>query len=183
MHYVADALPVHETERYRTRELSQIETFVIHHSATGPNTLPKTIAEYHVKQWDWPGIGYHYVIAADGLIYQTNDLETVSNQAANMNTRSVGICFLGYFMGKVPPPEQIDAGAHLLAWLLGELGLDLETVKGHREYMQTACPGDQWLNGQNWKETLWDRIREVQAEREDPGTAPPEPVAPAVAPR
>jgi hypothetical protein len=43
-----------------------------------------------------------------------------------------------------------------------ELGIDLEKVKGHREFMQTACPGDQWLAGQKWKEQLRQEIARVQ---------------------
>jgi hypothetical protein len=78
----------------------------------------------------------------------------------------VGICFLGDFMVEAPPPEQIKAGAHLVAWLLFELGLTRSAIKGHREVMKTNCPGNQWLDGAEWKGLLVDAIDGVQGQAE-----------------
>ncbi len=172
---LVDALPKHATLKYNTRPLSDIQTFVIHHSAVAPTVGPKRIAEYHVNSLNWPGIGYHFLVGEDGIIYQGNRLETVSYHAAKVNPRGVGICFLGNFMTQVPPPAQLRAGAHLIAWLLQELKLDLEVVKGHQEYMQTACPGAQWLKGEKWKQMLRREIASVQAGAAQP--LPPTPVA------
>jgi hypothetical protein len=163
MQNIVDQLPKHATERYRTRERSSIQVLVIHHSATGATATPEAIAAYHVTHWQWPGIGYHFLVMADGTIYQTNELETVSNHAASANTSSVGICFVGNFMETPPPAAQIHAGAHLIAWLLKELALKTDAVKGHRELMQTACPGTQWLSAAEWKKMLLGEISKVQA--------------------
>ncbi len=172
---LVDALPKHATLKYNARPLSDIQTLVIHHSAVAPTVGPKRIAEYHVNSLNWPGIGYHFLVGEDGIIYQGNRLETVSYHAAKVNPRGVGICFLGNFMTQVPPPAQLRAGAHLIAWLLQELKLDLEVVKGHQEYMQTACPGAQWLKGEKWKQMLRREIASVQAGAAQP--VPPTPVA------
>jgi outer membrane biosynthesis protein TonB len=160
--YIVDRLPKHETERYGTRTRSSISALVIHHSATPPNVTPERIAQYHITKWEWAGIGYHFLVAADGAIYQTNDLETVSHHAASVNPMGVGICFLGNFTEEVPPADQIRAGAHLVAWLLELLHLDLSSVKGHKEFMQTACPGKTWLEEQTWKESLLQGITQAQ---------------------
>jgi N-acetyl-anhydromuramyl-L-alanine amidase AmpD len=169
---MVDRLAKHETKTYRTRSVSKIRELVVHHSAVAPSAGPARIAQYHVKNLDWPGIGYHYVVSDDGIVYETNRLTTVSNQSAGMNTRSVGICFLGNFNKKSPPPAQIQSGAHLLAWLMQELDLDLDAVKGHREHMQTACPGHQWLGGERWKQMLRREITKVQAVAAQSSTAP-----------
>lgn len=163
---LSDQLLKHETDEYKTRSLDKIETLVIHHSAVDPSVGAEGIAKYHVKRLDWPGIGYHFLVGEDGTLNQTNALTTVSYQAANMNTRSAGICFLGNFNQVVPPTKQLRSGAHLVAWLLQELDLDLETVKGHKEYMGTACPGKQWLEGQKWKDLLVQEILTVQQANE-----------------
>jgi hypothetical protein len=160
--HIVEALPKHDTETYDTRSLSSVEYLVIHHSVTDPVVDPELIAEYHIQHWDWPGIGYHFLVAGDGSIYQTNELETLSYHAASVNPVGVGVCFLGDFTEDVPSPEQLRAGARLLAWLLQELGLDLDAVRGHREFMETACPGVQWLTGKNWREMLHLEIAEVQ---------------------
>ncbi len=168
-----DELMRHETEEYRTRPLSDIRHLVIHHSAAPPNLGPRRIASYHVETKGWPGIGYHFLIGQEGTIYQGNTLETISNHAVQANARGVGICFLGNFTKVVPPPDQLRAGAHLVAWLMQELNIALDSVKGHREFMETACPGDQWLTGKKWKEMLHKEIAQVQQEATEPSADKP----------
>ncbi len=161
---LTDELIKHETKKYKTRPLRQIRHLIIHHSAAPATVGPKRIAVYHVKKQDWPGIGYHFLVGEDGTLYQGNTLETMSYHAVNANPAGVGICFLGNFMKQVPPPAQLQAGAHLSAWLMQELGVGLDMVKGHKEFMDTACPGEQWLKGEKWKEMLQKEIALVQQE-------------------
>jgi N-acetyl-anhydromuramyl-L-alanine amidase AmpD len=170
---VVDELAKHETEKYRTRALSDIRHLVIHHSAAPPSVGPRRIASYHVKTKGWPGVGYHFLISEKGIIYQGNTLETISYHAVQANSRGVGICFLGNFTKVVPPPAQLRAGAHLIAWLMQQLNINLENVKGHREFMKTACPGDQWLAGKKWKEMLRQEIALVQQEATEPSAEKP----------
>ena len=155
---LVDALPKHGTKQYNTRPLSDVKNLVIHHSAAPATVGPRRIAEYHVNKQDWPGIGYHFLVGADGTLYQGNTLETVSFHAAQANPYSVGICFLGDFTTTVPPTVQLQAGAHLVAWLMQQLGIPLDNVQGHREFVHTACPGEQWLKGQMWKQMLRQEI-------------------------
>jgi hypothetical protein len=169
-----DKLPRHATKTYGSRNLKDILNLIIHHSAVVPTVGPQRIAEYHVRNEGWPGIGYHFLVGSDGTITQGNALTTVSYHAAGINTPSVGICFLGTFQTQVPPLPQLRAGAHLVAWLMQELSLDLETVKGHKEFMKTACPGTQWLAGQKWKQLLREEIVRVQEEAAP--TPEPEPL-------
>jgi N-acetyl-anhydromuramyl-L-alanine amidase AmpD len=171
-----DSLPKHDTEVYETRPIEDIRYLVIHHSAAPSIIGPKTIAAYHIRKHDWPGIGYHYVVAENGTLYQTNALETKSYHAVKANPYGVGICFLGNFTNATPPPAQIQAGAHLVAWLMGELNLPIDSIKGHKDLMGTACPGRQWLEEQKWKATLYSKVREVQREKALP--SPPEPAEP-----
>jgi N-acetyl-anhydromuramyl-L-alanine amidase AmpD len=155
-------LHTHQSKQYETRPRSDIKTLVIHHSAAPPRIGPEQIAAYHVNRLDWPGTGYHFLVAADGTIDQANSLEAVSYHAAKANPRAVGICFLGDFTQDIPPPPQLLAGAHLIAWLMQELNIDLDQVKGHKELMGTACPGIQWLEGKSWKQMLGQEIVRVQ---------------------
>ena len=154
----------HDTKEYKTRPLRQIRHLIIHHSAVPATVGPKRIAVYHVKKQDWPGIGYHFLVGEDGTLYQGNTLETMSYHAVKANPHGVGICFLGSFMKQVPPPAQLQAGAHLVAWLMQELGIGLDKVKGHKEFMDTACPGEQWLKGKKWKQMLRQEVALVQQE-------------------
>jgi hypothetical protein len=172
---MVDKLHKHKEKVYKSRDLTEIQNLIIHHSAVPASVGPQRISEYHVKNLDWPGIGYHFLVAEDGIIYQGNNLTTVSHHAAGVNTKSVGICFLGNLTKGVPPPAQLQSAARLAAWLLQELDLDLDVVKGHQEFMDTTCPGKEWLKGQQWKGMLRQEIVKVQQEATVPGLPPAPP--------
>jgi len=161
---ITDQLPKHPTARYDTRTLNSISHLAIHHSAAPANVAPASIAAYHVSQ-GWPGIGYHFLVEADGTIYQVNRLETIAYNVYNNNRYLVGICTAGNFNDVIPTPLQIERLGDLVAWLMQELKIPIEMVLGHKEYPEnaTACPGNQWQAGQNWRDLLRARVRTVQA--------------------
>ena len=116
---------------------------VVHHSATEAHVTPQQIARYHVETLGWHGIGYHFVIAADGTIYQTNRMQTVSYHAGWHNSYTLGACLVGNFTHYAPTYEQVAALTWLhREWLPERLGP--LPLKGHKELMPTACPGDKW---------------------------------------
>jgi hypothetical protein len=177
---IADELPKHPTvPPYGTRPLSQIKLLVIHHSASKPTTTPLQIANYHVwgksrYKKEWPGIGYHFVITNEGKIYQTQKLETVSFHATSKgNPIGVGINFVGDFTEVFPPEAQMTSGARLVAYLLQELELSIESIIGHKEIVATQCPGNQWLTGKKWKNLL---LQDVQAVIEAAQHPPEKPI-------
>ncbi len=156
---------------YPTRTLSAITHLVIHHSAAPTGVDAEHLARYHVSTRGWPGIGCHFLVAADGTVTQTNRLETVVYHADGQDATSVGIMFAGDFADMPPTPLQLDRGAHLIAWLAQELKIPNSRIVGHDELpgQATSCPGRQWLEGQQWKRLLLERI---QARQGGPGTAP-----------
>lgn len=159
---VADSLSKHPTKRYATRRPEAIEHIVIHHSAIPPTVGAQRIAEYHVNNLEWPGIGYHFVIDDQGEIYRTNALETISYHAGHTNSSGIGVCFLGNFTDAVPTPVQLESGGKLVAWLVQELKLTNNEIQGHKEFMNTQCPGRQWLEDQQWKRMLLARVEATQ---------------------
>jgi hypothetical protein len=74
----------------------------------------------------------------------------------------VGICIGGNFTQVIPNPAQLSSAAHLIAWLLQELELPLDAVKGKKEFIDTQSPGLQWLAGKMWKNTLLAQIKQAQ---------------------
>lgn len=124
---------------YGKRALSQIQMFVIHHSATNSGD-PWAYARYHVETRGWPGIGYHFVVQKDGTIYQTNELTTLSYHTDGQNTKAVGICLTGSYDTSEPPPAQYNA----LILLLRHLGtlLGQKPIYGHNQFSSKSCPGN-----------------------------------------
>jgi hypothetical protein len=159
---VADSLPKHPTKRYATRPLEAIEHIVIHHSAIPPTVGAQRIAEYHVEELEWPGIGYHFAVDDRGIIYRTNALETISYHVGPINHSSIGISFLGNFTDAVPTSAQLESGGKLVAWLAQELKLTNDEIQGHKEFVNTQCPGRQWLEDQQWKRMLLARVEATQ---------------------
>lgn len=174
IHDVVNQLQKHPTKTYATRRLNAITHVCIHHSAVAGTVPVEHIAQYHVETQDWPGIGYHYYVKPDGKIYQTQRLETVSFHVNHNNDYSLGICVSGTFTYVPPPQVQIDAAAHLTAWLMQELAIPEQNILGHKEFPRndTSCPGETWLKNVKWKNMLLDSVRAVQSAAQPGGTRP-----------
>ena len=111
---------------------------IIHHSAS-PDVPASTIHGWHLGQ-KWAGIGYHFVIRAGGAIERGRPEWALGVHAGPGNTDSIGICLAGNFEAGKPTPAQMDA----LVWLLKDYLMPKYgklSVIGHRDVMQTACPG------------------------------------------
>jgi hypothetical protein len=152
---IVDDLPQHPTKDYLFRDMAEITHLTIHHTVSPPDRPIWGIAQYHVDVKDWPGIGYHYVIGADGKISQTNYLTTKSYHAGSYaapgdeNLFSVGIALQGDFTTAPPPQAQLDGARALVEHLREHLPNPL-TVVGHRQMpgAATACPGytfESWM--------------------------------------
>jgi hypothetical protein len=164
MEDVTTRLRRHPVKRFDRRTLDQIKYLVIQHSVLPGNFPPEKIANYLVEKKQWPGIGYHFYITSDGTIYQTNRLETVCYFAgSNVQNNPLGvcICFAGNFTSEVPTAAQLSSGGKLLAFLMQELRLPIESIRGHKEFVITQSPGNQWDSGRRWKDMLLAKVREA----------------------
>ena len=111
---------------------------IIHHSASA-DVSAGTIHGWHLGQ-GWAGIGYHFVIRQNGVIERGRPEWALGVHAGPGNTDSIGICLAGNFEAGKPTPAQMDA----LVWLLRDYLMPKYgklSVIGHRDVMQTACPG------------------------------------------
>ena len=101
-----------------------------------------------MHQWHlangWAGIGYHYLIRKDGTIERGRPRDTVGAHCYGENWHSVGVNIVGNFETNEPTAAQIDAAERLVAVLCRLYGLrpSGETIKGHRDFNATACPGE-----------------------------------------
>jgi N-acetyl-anhydromuramyl-L-alanine amidase AmpD len=166
MEDITTRLRLHPVKRFDKRTLDQIKYLVIQHSVLPGDFPAEKIANFLVEKKQWPGIGYHFYITSDGKIYQTNHLETVCYFAganAQYNPQGVCICFAGNFTEAIPTAAQLSSGGRLLAFLMQELHLQMENIKGHREFVITQSPGNQWDGGQKWKDMLLAEVKAAQS--------------------
>ncbi|MCP4199650.1 MAG: hypothetical protein GY762_21100 [Proteobacteria bacterium] len=178
---IVDELPKNPTLRPYSNRTQAISKLVVHHTDTPKDFTVQKIADYHVfgkrsNKDEWPGIGYHYVITAEGTIYWSQRHETRSYHVGPGNNYCLGVSLIGRFLRKnydgaeqspedqLPTPAQVQSASHLIAWLMQELKVnEIANVVGHKEVSATTCPGDQWTRGVVWKETLHQRIQSVHA--------------------
>ena len=126
------------------------DAIVIHHVGnTDKNVNSAAIHRWHLKN-GWAGIGYHYVIRKDGTIERGRPLHTVGAHCYNQNEHTVGICVIGNFELARPTHEQFRSTEELIGSIcrLYQINPDIKTVRGHKDYNRTDCPGTylyQWI--------------------------------------
>lgn len=163
---------------------TQAKFCIVHHSA-GSNTdtnytnTVRNIFLYHTQTNGWDDIGYNFLIAKNGTIFDGRDPQGVSTQDnvqgahfCGKNGGTMGTCLLGEFSTLPPFPAQLLALEELLAWKISKealaatdsaqhpIGLSgfptlwLYRISGHRDgfdgsHCNTECPGDSTWAGLN----------------------------------
>lgn len=134
------------------RPLDRVNFLAVHHSATSDTQTPEGIANFHISNNGWGGIGYHFLIAKDGTVYYVGDLSTARANVANLNEQVIGICLIGNFIeNRVPAVEQLDSAHKLCEFFIKDYQKlsnvnSWDKVRGHKELpnQTTVCPGDNW---------------------------------------
>ena len=138
----------HPTKTYAFRDTSSIDRIVVHQTAgedEGKFTA-YNIANDHVNNNDWAGIGYHYLITNDGKIYQTNPDNKISYHASGYNTRSIGVAITGnHTIGDdnydIIDEKKYKALVYLLAKLSNKYNISTSEIIGHNETgSPKSCP-------------------------------------------
>lgn len=131
-------------------------TIVIHHSDS--HDVPAAeIHRWHMQKTNpvWNGIGYHYVIRANGTIETGRPHNVIGAHAgATINATSIGICLTGRFMQHLPTNAQMEALAWLIEYLEEKYG-SLE-IGGHNDFSNTNCPGVLF----SWTD-LWRKLEDI----------------------
>ena len=130
----------------------------IHHTVTPSSGDPmvrlRGIQNYHMDTRGWCDIGYHFLVSADGRVWEGRPLELLGAHVGSNNTGNIGISYIGCFQTSgcedwtpfEPPEEMIDGGASAVAALatIFDIAITSDLVKGHRDHTgaTTSCPGD-----------------------------------------
>ena len=150
-----------DADGYRPRAAQDVRFLVIHHTGVDPATPLQEIANRHRQEW--PGLLYDYVVDAKGEIYQTQPLDQSVIADEEYLAKGIQIAFAGNFADRVPTNEQLYAGGRLIAMLMERYPhLRTEQVKGLRELIPNPSPGDQWNEGQRWREMLLAAVRRTR---------------------
>jgi hypothetical protein len=129
---------------------SNSEWFIIlHHSLTKDGTTVNwnAIRNYHINDLGWTDVGYHFGIenvngtynVFNGRPLGTNGAHTNQN---GMNSKSIGICFVGNYDEDYVPDAMYDIGIKLIAGLCKSTCCNVKKIFPHNEYANyKTCPG------------------------------------------
>lgn len=145
---------------YTTNE--GIRKQVLHHSAgvqlkasatrKEEERVVREIQLAHMGQ-TWIDVGYHYLVAPSGRIYEGRPHWALGAHVLGHNTGTVGVCVLGNYETARPTKAALAGAAKALRHLPGA---DRPLV-GHRDLGPTACPG----------KNLYPKLGEIARARKD----------------
>lgn len=126
-------------ENKTIRSIESIKRIILHHSGTSVLQSIELIHNYHKNTRGYAGIGYHFYVRKDGLIYKGRPIEWVGAHAYGSNSNSIGICAEGDFNNEVMNDVQKNAIKELVAYLKEEYKT-IAKVQKHSETNNTSCP-------------------------------------------
>jgi hypothetical protein len=134
---------------------------LVHHTATANTTatdrdaafrLARAIQGFHMDGRGWPDTGQHFTVSRGGIVLEGRhrSLEFVrvgrrqveGAHCTGQNVVALGIENEGTYSAVDPPQELWDKLRSLCAYLCGQYGIKPTEIYGHRDFKDTACPGD-----------------------------------------
>jgi uncharacterized protein YgiM (DUF1202 family) len=146
-----------------------VEHVIIHHTVTpnfqDPLIAIRSIYYYHAVTRGWGDIGYNYLVDFMGNVYEgrAGGENVVGGHAYQYAHGSSGIGTMGTFSSVQETPETQAGLIWITAWTgrnLDPLGHsdfheqnNLPTICGHRDVLDTDCPGDALYADLDWIRT------------------------------
>ena len=136
--------------------MTKIRAITVHHSAFAAPAAGSAAAQVRAIQAEhqgtrgWADIGYHFLIDAQGGVWEGRRLVYQGAHAGNatpgLNVGNIGVCLLGNFeIGPVPAAQEA-ALLDVLDNLSGWFGLPSVAVQPHKHFKSsTLCPGAQLM--------------------------------------
>jgi N-acetyl-anhydromuramyl-L-alanine amidase AmpD len=134
---------------------------IVHHTAT-PNTrdlsrkaaesVARAIQNFHMDRRGWVDTGQHFTISRGGYVLEgrhrslevlrAGERQVEGAHCTGQNELAVGIESEGTYIGGEPWGRQRDRLHELCAYICQQYGIEASEIYGHRDFKDTACPGD-----------------------------------------
>lgn len=125
-----------------------IVRMTVHHTAAYLATSADAPAKvrqhqrYHMDDKGWPDIAYHFIIDSAGRVFVGRPTSARGDTATSYDpTGHFLVCCEGDLDRQAPTEAQLDALVYMLAWGATQFGVSPDTIRGHRDYAATTCPG------------------------------------------
>lgn len=137
------------------RAMNGVKRITIHHTGEYAGTanlsdreIIRRIDRYHREGRKWAAIGYHYLIAPDGRVYEGRPERIQGAHTSNNNSHNLGISMMGDFHRKTPNARHLSVLKKFLDDTRRRLRVPRNRIYGHRDLSPSICPGDKlytWL--------------------------------------
>ncbi|XP_062404304.1 N-acetylmuramoyl-L-alanine amidase [Sardina pilchardus] len=104
----------------------------------------RAMQRFHQEERGWQDIGYSFVVGSDGYMYEGRGWGRLGAHTRNHNAFGYGVAFIGNYSASLPTRHSLGLVRHRLA-TCGVTGHFIQanyTVQGHRQVVDTTCPGD-----------------------------------------
>lgn len=111
--------------------------------------MVKDIQEFHIQHRQWKDIGYNFLVAPTGDVFEGRGWGVVGSHAPKYNSKSVGICLIGDYLRELCTQENfitnLEQALNMQRWLHLRLKVwDEETqshlIKSTKIPLQSICP-------------------------------------------
>jgi peptidoglycan hydrolase-like protein with peptidoglycan-binding domain len=138
------------------------DKIIVHHTADPNGTdysqtrayqLARNIQNLHMNTNGWIDSGQHFTISRGGFVMEARhrSFETLNGgtgmvQGAHcpgQNDIAIGIENEGTYTSVQPPAVLYNQLVALCAYICQQYGLSSDRIYGHRDFINTQCPGDQ----------------------------------------
>lgn len=105
----------------------------------------RSIQAYHMDGRGWSDIAYNYVVCGHDYCYEGRgwDRRSSANGTEAANNASFAVCALWGSNSDAPLPDGLKRAFMYARSLLIKNGGATTVIKGHRDWKETDCPGDQ----------------------------------------
>lgn len=145
-----------------------VERMTVHHTAALLDTnrnAPARVRQhqrFHIDDRGWPDLAYHFIVDAHGHVYEGRPVTAAGDTGTNYDpTGHFLVCAEGDFNRQGIPAAQVAAVVDLLAWGSVHFGVDASTIRGHRDWAATSCPGDDFyplISDGSLEQAVRDRV-------------------------
>ena len=141
-----------------------ITELVVHYSGTAAEArdnhaecddVVRAIQRYHQETRGWNDIGYSWLTCKHGGVYEGRGWSIYPAATLGHNYHTQAVCFVGG--DKAGRDDVTPAGREALTYVVREFHRLIgagKGVVGHRDRVQTACPGDElyaWIRAEGWR--------------------------------
>ncbi|XP_070703681.1 peptidoglycan recognition protein 6 [Pempheris klunzingeri] len=120
----------------------------------------RSMQRFHQHDRGWDDIGYSFVAGSDGYIYEGRSWHRQGAHTLGHNSIGYGVSFIGSYSTTLPSQHSMRLVRDQLASCAvggGRLTANF-TLQGHRQVVNTSCPGDALYN----EITGWEHFGEVK---------------------